>query len=85
MEPEFYLLTMIVDDELRRIRTYIDELVFLGFEVITAGSADKALELLNSQSSDLFIFDIMRPVVRKNYDSTVTRPSPQACIRDEGH
>ena len=52
---------LFVDDEPRWVQLYVDELMFSGFEVTMAQSADKAIKLLDSQTFDLVILDIMMP------------------------
>ena len=61
MNPASKGRILVVDDEpgLRKMLSF--ELVFLGYEVVTAESADEALEILQREKFDLVITDVRMP------------------------
>jgi CheY-like chemotaxis protein len=54
---------LIVDDEERFLRIYSAILMSEGYEVLTASSAKKALDLSNSAQPNLILLDVMMPSV----------------------
>ena len=56
-------MILFVDDEGRRVESYVDELRFAGFDVKHISNADEALEFVkaNYRQIDLAIVDIMMP------------------------
>jgi DNA-binding response OmpR family regulator len=54
---------LIVDDDLMLLKLYSEFLSKVGFEVLTAGDADKGFDLAVSQKPDLILLDVMMPGV----------------------
>ena len=59
-EVEMYKVLVVEDEALIRL-TVIDVLEEAGFEVLEAGSADAALEIVNEQTIHLLFTDIQMP------------------------
>ncbi|WP_317853719.1 response regulator transcription factor [Chakrabartyella piscis] len=70
---------MVVDDDTRMVRGISDSLRFAGYEVMSAGNGEEALEVFYEQVDkiDLILLDVMMPV-RDGYYVLST-------IRDERH
>jgi YesN/AraC family two-component response regulator len=59
---------LVVEDDVLIRLTVIDALVDAGFEVVEAGSADEAMEIVNEQTIHLLFTDIQMPGVLTGVD-----------------
>ncbi|MGA1805331.1 response regulator [Rhizobium sp. HT1-10] len=73
---------LVVEDDVLIRLTVIDALEDAGFEVIEAGSADEALEILNEQTIHLLFTDIQMPSMLSGVDlaNSVATRFPNAGI-----
>ncbi len=56
-------MILLVDDDRRYVKTYIEELKYFGYEVIHQDNVDKAMDFIldRLKSIDLLILDVMMP------------------------
>lgn len=54
---------LVVDDEPHIVRLVRDALARRGYDVVTAGSGDQAVELAKSELPDLIFLDVMMPIM----------------------